>query len=106
MKSIFNKDIASALILAGYDNNPDGIIDHAPNYEEYYFEARDDDNVEDFKPCHFVVASFTDECNATIDINSGVVHFKNEKIENLKEFYGFFDEDESYTLGIREYKKL
>ena len=38
LKGIFNKDIASGLILAGYDNNPDGIIDHAPNYEEYYLK--------------------------------------------------------------------
>ena len=104
--SIFSEDIAKGLIQSGYENNPDGIIDHAPSYEEHYFHARDDDAVFRYKPCYFVISSVTYECNAKIDIISGIIHSDSDKINTLSDFYGYLDEDEWFAIGVIDYKKL
>lgn len=106
LESIFSEDIAKGLIQSGYENNPDGIIDYAPSYEDHYFDTRDDDAVDGYNPCYFVVSSVTYECNAKVDISSGIIHFDNEKINNFSDFYGYLDEDETYAIGVIDYKKL
>ena len=104
LDTIFNEKIAKALIQSGYDNDPDGIIDHIPDYEDYYFNTRDDANIVGFSPCYFVVASVTYECKCKVDVKSGFIIYDDKKINNFSDFYGYLNEDESYTIGVTDYK--
>jgi hypothetical protein len=105
LDTIFSKEIAKGLIQSGYDNDPDGIIDHAPDYEEYYFDTRDDDDVNDFIPCYFVVASVSYPVGCQVNIKTGAVIYDDEKFNNFSDFYGCLDEDETYAIGVVDYKK-
>jgi hypothetical protein len=106
LNTIFSEKIAKGLIQSGYYNDPDGIIDHAPNYQDHYFDTRDDDNVASFLPCYFVVASVTYNCNCKVDIKSGSIIYEDKKVNNLSDFYGYLDEDETYALGVIDYKNV
>jgi len=106
LSSIFSEDVAKGLIQSSYDNDPDGIIDHAPDYEDHYFDTRDDDDIDGFIPCYFAVASVTYTCDCKVDIKSGNVFYNDEKIDNFSDFYGYLDEDESYTVGIIDFTQL
>lgn len=104
LNTICSEDIAKALIQSGYDNSADGIIEHAPDYEDHFFDARDDNDVADFIPCYFVVASVTHNCECKVDLKSGIIIWNNEKVKNFSDFYGYLNEDETYALGIVDYK--
>jgi len=104
LSTLFSENIAKGLIQSGYDNDPDGIIDNAPDYEEHYFDTRDDDDVDGYMPCFFVVSSVTYDCNCQIDKNTGAVHLDGEIIDNMYGFYGYLDEDESYALGVVDFE--
>ena len=104
MSAFCSANIAKGLIQSGYENGDDGIIDNAPDYEEHYFETRDDDSVDGYTPCFFVVSSVTYDCNCQIDKTTGSVRFNNEVIENMSEFFGYLDEDESYVIGVIDYE--
>jgi hypothetical protein len=106
LNTIFSEEIAKGLIQSGYDNDPDGIIDHAPDYEDHYFDTRDDDDVDGFIPCYFVVASVTYNCNCKVDIKSGAIIYEDEKVNNFSDFYGYLDEDETYAIGVVDYKNV
>jgi len=104
LSTLFSKNIAKGLIQSGYDNDPDGIIDNAPDYEEHYFDTREDDDVDGYMPCFFVVSSVTYDCNCKIDKNSGAVQLDGKVIDNMYDFYGYLDEDESYAIGVVDYE--
>jgi hypothetical protein len=106
LNTIFSEDIAKALIKSGYDNDSEGIITHSTDYENHYFNMHDEENVNGFTPCFFVVASVTYKCSCKVNIETGNINYKDEKIDNLSDFYGYLDEDQSYALGIMDYKKL
>ena len=106
LNTIFSEEIAKGLIQSGYDNDPDGIIDHAPDYEDHYFDTRDDDDVDGFIPCYFVVASVTYNCNCKVDIKSGAIIYEDEKVNNFSDFYGYLDEEETYAIGVVDYKNV
>jgi len=100
-KSFGNK-IAKGLIKSAYECDPDGIIDHVQDYEDRYFDIQEDDNVYGFIPCYFAVSSVTYECESTVNIKSGEIIHKGEKIDNLSDFFGYLDEDDRYAIGIRD----
>jgi len=97
---------ANLLIQSGYDKDLDSFIDFAPDYEKYYFEAREDDEVSDFSPCFFVVSSVTYDCAAKINVSDGSVSFAGERVSSLADFYGCVDEDDWYVLGVTAPEKL
>ena len=105
LNTIFSEKIAKALVQSGYDNDIDGVVEHAPDYEEHYFHTRDDDDVDGFIPCYFVVGSVTYECKCEVDISSGIITYNGEKVHNFSDFYGYLDEDEAYAIGIVDFKK-
>ena len=100
LKGIYDKNVAKALIKSAYFKSNVGIMEYLKNYEDDYFDARDDDDVQNFSPCDFVVASVTHNCNCKIDIQAGNIYYKQENIKNLCEFFGYLDEDKNYTIGI------
>lgn len=100
LTDLFSLDVAKALIQSGHDKDADGVIDFAPDYEEYYFEAREDDDVSDFAPCFFVVTSVTYDCAAKINVSDGSVSFAGERVSSLSDFYGHVDEDDWYVRGV------
>ena len=105
LSSVFNQELAKGLIQSAYDNDPDGIIDHAPDYEDHYFDAREDDDVDGFAPCYFAVSSVTYDCDCLVDLKSGEIIYNGEKVDNFSEFYGYLDEDDTYAIGVIDYKK-
>jgi hypothetical protein len=100
LTDLFPPDVAKALIQSGYDKDPDGVIDFAPDYEKYYFEAREDAEVKDFSPCYFVISSVTYDCAAKINVSDGSVTFSEGCVDKLSDFYGHVDEDDWYVLGV------
>ena len=100
MTDLLPADVAKALMQSGHDKDPDGFIDFAPDYEKYYFGARDDDEVSDFAPCFFVVSSVTYDCAAQINLSDGSVTFSGGHVDNLSDFYGHVDEDDWYAVGV------
>ena len=106
LQPMFDQAIAKGLIQSGYDNDPDGIIDHAPDFEDHYFDTREDDDVDGYAPCYFVIGSVTYDCECEVDLSSGKIYFGEEIVENFSEFYGYVDEDDTYAVGVVDYKKL
>lgn len=94
-------DIAKGLILSLYDGDDYGINTFLPKHSEGYFEANETDEVSDFSPCFFGVGSVTQDCNAKINLSSGEIIHQGEKIEDMSEFYGCVDEDETWVIGLR-----
>jgi hypothetical protein len=103
MPQVFSTNIAKALIQSGHDNDPDGIIDHAPEFEEHFFDTRADDLVDGYKPCFFTYSSITYDCGSQIDQHTGAVHDNDEMYEDMSAFFGCVDEDEGYVVGIIKY---
>jgi len=106
MTDLIPANIAKALIQSGHDQDPDGFIDFAPEYEKCYFDAREDDDVSNFAPCFFVVSSVTYDCAAKIDVSDGSVTFAGERVSSLSEFYGHVDEDNWYVVGVTGHEGL
>ena len=106
LQPMFDQAIAKGLIQSGYDNDPDGIIDHAPDFEDRYFDTREDDDVDGYAPCYFVIGSVTYDCECEVDLSSGKIYFGEEIVENFSAFFGYVDEDDTYAVGVVDYKKL
>lgn len=106
LQPMFDQAIAKGLIQSAYDNDPDGIIDHAPAFEEHYFDTRDDDDVDGYAPCYFAIGSVTYDCGCEVDLASGKIYFGEDIIQNFPEFYGYVDEDDTYAVGAVDYQKL
>ncbi len=92
-------DIAKGLILSLYDREDYGINTFSPKYSEGYFEANETDEVTDFSPCFFGVGSVTHECNVKINLSTGEILQAGVKIDNMEDFYGCVDEDETWVIG-------
>ena len=106
LNTTLSADIAKGLIQSGYDNDADGIIDHAPDYEDHYFDTREDDDVYGFIPCFFLLAFVIYRCYFKVDIKTGAVIYENERFNNFSDFYGYLDEDETYAIGVVDYKNV
>ena len=104
LSNFLDKKIAKGLIKSGHENDADGIIDYAPEYKDYFFDAQENDSVESFAPCYFVITSITMKCDCKINIKTGNIIYEKQKINNLCDFFGVLDEDEIYTIGIKDYK--
>ena len=103
----FSEKLAKGLILSAYDREDYGINAFSPDYEEFYFEARESDDVQDYTtPCYFAVGSLTEHCGCEVDLNSGEISLNGEKIDNLEDFYGYLDEDDTWVIGVKDYTKL
>ena len=92
-------EIAKGIILSLYDREDYGINTFSPKYSEGYFEANETDEVTDFSPCFFGVGSVTHECNVKINLSTGEILQQGEKIDNMEDFYGCVDEDETWVIG-------
>ena len=75
------------------------IIILTPKYNKGYFEANETDEVSDFSPCFFGVGSVTHECDVKINLSTGEILQQGEKIDNMEDFYGCVDEDETWVIG-------
>ena len=106
LNTTLSADIAKGLIQSGYDNDADGIIDHAPDYEDHYFDTREDDDVYVFIPCFLLLAFVIYRCYFKVDIKTGAVIYENERFNNFSDFYGYLDEDETYAIGVVDYKNV
>ena len=94
-------EIAKGLILSIYDREDYGINTFSPKFKEFYFEARETDEVNEFSPCFFSVGSVTNDCsNSKIDLNSGEITLEGTLIHNVSDFYGYLDEDDTWVIGI------
>jgi len=93
-------EIAKGLILSLYDREDYGINTFSPKYSEGYFEANEAEEVSDFSPCFFGVGSVTHDCNSKINLSSGEIIHQGEKIDNMSDFYGCVDEDETWVIGL------
>ncbi len=98
--NLFPINVGKGLIQSGIERDPDGIIVHCSEYGDSFFETRDNDDVEFYSPCNFVVSSVTYDCQSNIELETGVIHYRNERIENLLNFFGYLDEDEYFALGV------
>jgi hypothetical protein len=98
---IFPDGLLAGLICSTEDQDPDGIIDHCPDYENSFFEADECDDVEDFAESFFGIGSITYESDATFDIESNVV-YEGEDLDDLSDLYGRFDEDQSWVIGVKK----
>jgi hypothetical protein len=47
----------------------------------------------------FGVGSVTHDCNSKINLSSGEIIHQGEKIDNMSDFYGCVDEDETWVIG-------
>lgn len=94
-------EIAKGLILSLYDREEFGINEFSPKYSEGYFEANETDQVCDFSPCFFGVGSVTYDCASEINLITGEILQQGEKIDNMEDFYGCVDEDETWVIGCQ-----
>ena len=92
-------DIAKGLILSLCDREKFGINEFSSKYSEGYFEANETDDVSDFSPCFFGVGSVTYDCDSEINLSTGEILQQGEKIDNMEDFYGCVDEDETWVIG-------
>ena len=92
-------EIAKGLILSLYERGDYGINTFSPKYNKGYFEANETDEVSDFSPCFFGVGSVTHKCNVKINLSTGEIYHQGEKINNMEDFYGYIDEDETWVVG-------
>ena len=98
---IFPDGLLAGLICSTKDQDPDGIIDYCPAYENDFFQAVESDDVEDFAESFYGIGSITYETDATYDIESNNV-FDGEDLDDLSDLYGRFDEDQSWVIGVKK----
>jgi hypothetical protein len=94
-------EIAKGLILSLHDREDFGINKFSPKYNKGYFEANETDEVCDYSPCFFGVGSVTYDCDSEINLSTGEILQQGEKIDNMEDFYGCVDEDETWVIGCR-----
>lgn len=94
-------DLAAGLLKTGYENDLDGLIDVNQAYEDTAFNAGDSEDISDYAPCYFVVASFTNDIDDTvIDLATGNLTHETESLDNLSDLYGRIDETDSFVTGV------
>ena len=96
----FPKGLLTGLAQSTYDQDCDGIIDHAPSYENKFFVAGDSDSVKNFENSFFGIGSVTHDTGAKFNIKTNEVIHINEKLGNLTELYGRINEDSSWVVGV------
>ena len=98
-------EIAKVLILSLYDREDyssyEEVSEINTKFSEGYFEANETDDVSDFCPCFFGVGSVTRECDVKINLSTGEIYQSGEKIDNMEDFYGCVDEDETWVIGSK-----
>ncbi len=92
-------EIAKGIILSLYDREDYGINTFSPKYNKRYFEANETDEVCDYSPCFFGVGSVTYDCDSEINLSTGEILQHGEKIDNMEDFFGCIDEDETWVIG-------
>lgn len=92
-------EISKGLILSLYKKDHYGINEFSPKYAGGYFEANETDEVSYFSPCFFGVGSVTYDCLSEINSSTGEILHQGENIDNMEDFYGCVDEDETWVIG-------
>ena len=96
-------EIAKVLILSLYDREDyssyEEVSEINTKFSKGYFESNETEEVSDFSPCFFGVGSVTHDCNSKINLSSGEIIHQGEKIDNMSDFYGSVDEDETWVIG-------
>ena len=103
LKGFLSEDIAKALYESASSGDSEGIIEYAPGHKDNFFKSRDDDDVDEFKPCLFAVYSITHSPEASFNLETGkvVMNETGEELENMSALYGCVNEDENYAVGIK-----
>ena len=96
-------EIAKVLVCSLYVREDyssyEEVSDINTKFSEGYFEASETAEVSDFSPCFFGVGSVTHDCNSKINLSSGEIIHQGEKIDNMSDFYGWVDEDDTWVIG-------
>ena len=101
---VADKQLTASLIVSGFEEDFDRIIDYNSELETSCFIASESDNIEEYPEAFFVIGSVS-EIDAEIDIDSKQIIYQDESYE-ISDFLGVVDEERNWVVGVTNFESV